>query len=108
MEEEIKPTNLVKGITYRIVHRNGKIKERFGVFDVLLLGTTENENASFTNIHGENVRSFPLAAYRTDEWKFLKSVDPDDPQPVADGGRRRRKTRTRKTKRRHRKTRRSV
>ena len=103
---EISPLDLKEGITYRIVHRKGQIKERFGVFDVLLLENTQNENARFTNIHGENVRSFPLAAYRTDEWKFLKSVDPNDPQPLTDGGRRRRR-KTKKSKRRHRKTRRS-
>lgn len=102
---EISPHRLEEGITYRIVHRDGQIEEQVGVFD-RLVGTRSN-HARFTDIQGEKIFPSPDAAYRIDEWKFLKH-DPGDPQPVADGGRRRRKTRTRKTKRRARKTRRSV
>jgi hypothetical protein len=100
---EIYPTNLKKGITYRIVHKDGQIEEQVGVFDSLV-GTRPNVNARFTDIQGENIFPSPDAAYRIDEWKFLMH-DSGDPQPVADGGRRRRKTK--KSKRRSRKTRRS-
>jgi hypothetical protein len=102
---EIYPLELKKGITYRIVHKDGGIDEQVGVFD-RLVGTRPNVNAMFTDIRGEKIFPSPDAAYRIDEWKFLKSVDPDDPQPLTDGGRRRRR-KTRKSKRRHRKTRRS-
>ena len=102
---EISPPDLKEGITYRIVHRDGQIEEQVGVFD-RLVGPRRN-HARFTDIQGEKIFDSSDAAYRIDEWKFLKH-DPGDPQPVADGGRRRRKTRTRKTKRRARKTRRSV
>ena len=102
---EISPLELKEGIIYRIVHRDGQIEEQVGVFD-RLVGPRRN-HARFTDIQGEKIFDSSDAAYRIDEWKFLKH-DPGDPQPVADGGRRRRKTRTRKTKRRARKTRRSV
>jgi hypothetical protein len=100
---EIYPLELKKGITYRIVHKNDQIEEQVGVFD-RLVGTRPNVNATFTDIQGEKIFPSPDAAYRIDEWKFLKH-DPGDPHPVADGGRRRRKTK--KSKRRSRKTRRS-
>lgn len=103
--EEIPADKLEKGTTYQIVHKNGQIEKQVGVFD-RLVGIRPNVNARFTDIQGEKISPSPDAAYRIDEWKFLKH-DPGDPQPVADGGRRRRKTRTRKHKRRHRKTRRS-
>ena len=99
---EIYPLELKKGITYRIVHKDGGIDEQVGVFD-RLVGTRPNVNAMFTDIRGEKIFPSPDAAYRIDEWKFLKH-DPGDPQ-LPGGGRRRRKTR--KSKRRHRKTRRS-
>ena len=101
---EIYPLELKKGITYRIVHKNDQIEEQVGVFD-RLVGIRPNVNAMFTDIRGEKIFPADEGAYRTDEWKFLKHDDPGDPQPVADGGRRRRKTK--KSKRRSRKTRRS-
>ena len=101
---EISPLELKEGIIYRIVHRDGQIEEQVGVFD-RLVGPRRN-HARFTDIQGEKIFDSSDAAYRIDEWKFLKH-DPGDPQ-LPGGGRRRRKTRTRKTKRRARKTRRSA
>ena len=66
--EEIKPTDLKKGITYRIVHRRGGLASDVGVFDVLL-GTSPNVNARFLNVRGINFRS-PSTAYRVNEWSF--------------------------------------
>ena len=155
---EIKPTDLVKGVRYWIVHRRGLLESDVGVFDVLL-GDPPNVNARFLNVQGRVLHAdgswrrklAPASAYRVNEWSFhepgarrellsLQALGRQKPtlpnyavtsigryltsdkesadqfkthddknilngvsQPRGGG----RKTRTRKTKRRHRKTRRS-
>ena len=69
---DIPPTELKKGIRYRIDHRRGLLASDVGVFDVLL-GTPPNVNARFKNVRGPNNFRSPSSAYRVDEWTFRKS-----------------------------------
>ena len=105
------PANeLERGVEYWIDHRGKPRLKRVGVFDVLL-ETPPPVHARFSDVRGRKSDKFqsPLSAYRVDEWTFRKSGPIDtDPEPLAPGGgRRRRKTRTRKHKRVSRKTRRN-